>query len=53
MNPSSLMKLGSATVLVGFAGVVFVDELHVMASIMMAMGGVVFGKGYGVWESRQ
>jgi hypothetical protein len=53
MRPEALMKLGGATALVGFVGVIFPPEgMGVMPAILMAMGACLFGKGYGVWEER-
>lgn len=53
MTPSGMMKMGAATALIGWAGVIFAPEyVQSMASIMMAMGACLFGKGYGVWEER-
>lgn len=53
MRPEALMKMGGATTVVGLAGTIFAPaDVQFLASIMMAMGACLFGKGYGVWQER-
>lgn len=52
MTPAALMKIGATVTLVGFVGLFAPSDNAVTAGMLMAMGGAVFGKGYGVWEER-
>jgi len=53
MRIREMMWLGVACGAVGLFGSIVTTEFSVVTAILSFGGGMIFGKGYGIWEERQ